>query len=308
MARLLVLALVLSIVSASGGRDAAASDRWTITAIDTSSLPREIVPEVRKPTSGGLPDGLISTYEGVGDIRSAWYEAPTTRYRHAILGDGIEAGALVVETPDGRELRLTLPQDQVFEDRYPRLADLDGDGRVEIITHLSSQDQGGSVAVFGISEGEVTQVGSSGFIGRPNRWQNVAGIADFRGVGSKQIAYVEIPHIGGTLYILEMQQGELERVGSLYGFSNHAIGSPEMRLSAVADADGDGKLDLAVPSADRHTLRIVGYDANGVLREIASLKLPASVDKAIAVTETESGPRFTVGTADGRVFLIGKAE
>ena len=33
-----------------------------------------------------------------------------------------------VERPDGRTVKLTLPEDSVFEDRFPRLADIDGDG------------------------------------------------------------------------------------------------------------------------------------------------------------------------------------
>jgi len=63
----------------------------------------------------------------------AAYADPTTRYDHGILGDAIEHGALVMDTDAGRRLKLTLPQNRVFEDTAPRLVDVDGDSAAEVI-------------------------------------------------------------------------------------------------------------------------------------------------------------------------------
>lgn len=41
---------------------------------------------------------------GTRDIRAAWFAAPTGRYGHAVLGDGIEAAALKVEMVSGELL------------------------------------------------------------------------------------------------------------------------------------------------------------------------------------------------------------
>ncbi|MBV6658846.1 MAG: hypothetical protein KI785_13875, partial [Devosiaceae bacterium] len=92
-----------------------------------SSTSTRSLAERCSPAPNGLPDGCVA--QGAADIARAWYEAPTRRYAHAILGDAIEAGTLAVRTRAGATLRFVLPDNEVFEDRTPRLVDLDGDGR-----------------------------------------------------------------------------------------------------------------------------------------------------------------------------------
>lgn len=74
-----------------------------------------------------LPAGGIAEAKGNGPVR-AWYEKPTKRYDHGVLGDAIEAGSLVVFDNAGRKYEVVLPETFVFEDITPRIADLDGDG------------------------------------------------------------------------------------------------------------------------------------------------------------------------------------
>ena len=78
-----------------------------------------------------LPDGEVT--QGTHDVRRAWLARPTTRYRHGILGDAVEAAELRVERFDGRIFRYVLDGGSVFEDRRARLVDLDGDDFDEII-------------------------------------------------------------------------------------------------------------------------------------------------------------------------------
>ncbi|MBT3170515.1 MAG: hypothetical protein HOM52_10565 [Rhodospirillaceae bacterium] len=287
----------------TGATSAFAQDVWTAAPLDAASRPAEVVAETRQSAPGGIPHGLVETHDGGGDITAAWYEAPTDTYRHGILGDAIEASTLLVELPAGAVLSFRLPVTEVFEDLYPRLADLDADGKLEVVTIRSSISLGASVTVYGLRDGILMQLASTAFIGRPNRWLNIAGIARFRGTSRQEIAYVETPHIGGTLYFYEFVNEGLERVGTLRGFSNHEIGSTELRLSAVADINGNGRMDLAVPSANRRTLRIVGFGPGG-LTSFASSDLPSRIDKAIAVEGFGKNLRFVVGLENGDVYEI----
>ncbi|MCR9070588.1 MAG: hypothetical protein NXI18_02625 [Alphaproteobacteria bacterium] len=293
--------LALGIAATSG---TAAAEGWRVEPVDPAAYPPEIVAETGDPAPDGLPDGRVARAPK-GDIRAAWYIAPTLRYGHGILGDAVEAGGLRVQTADGAILSLVLPESEVFEDRTPLLADLDGDGRTEIVALRASLTAGGSVTVYGVDGNALVERGSTGFIGRSHRWLNVAGIADFLGEGGLQIAYVQTPHIGGTLLVYRLEPSGLSKVAELYGFSNHVIGATEQRLSAVADVDGDSRPDLALPSADRKTLRIVSIGVDGI-REIANVPLPARVDKAILAEETVTGPRFVVGLDDGSVVGVAR--
>ena len=292
LANLLVLSFLLIAPAEAGGL-------WSV---EPSSA--AIAAEPGAPATDGLPDGRIAE-DPDGDIAAAWYADPTTRYRHAVLGDGIEAGALVVETRDGKRSTLVLPQSEVFEDRTPRLADLDGDGRTEVITIRSSSTQGSSVTLYGLSGNTLVEMATSGFIGRANRWLNVAGIADFDGRPGREIAFVRTPHIGGTLFFFGFRDGVMTALGSIDGFSNHVIGSREMRLSAITDVDGDGRPDLALPSDDRRTLRIIALRPDGP-EELFAIGLPGRIDKAIGVEGSGPSTAFTVGLDDGSVYRISR--
>ena len=254
-----------------------AAEQWKIERLGKGSYPPNIIGEPGHPAPGGLPDGRVATLAG-GDIDAAWYGEPTRRYAHAILGDAVEAGSLYARTRGGKTLSLKLPGSEVFEDRTPRLADLDGDGNVEIITIRSSTSKGASVTVYGLVNGQLQQRAANGFIGRANRWLNIAGIADFDGRPGLEIAFVRTPHIGGTLFFYGYQDGKLKRIAAMDGFSNHAIGAREMRLSATTDLDADGRVQLAVPSNDRKGLRLIEL-RSGKPVERAFVPLPARIDR-----------------------------
>lgn len=256
-----------------------------------------------KPAPNGLPDGKIATSRRFKTIKQTWYVLPTRRYGHGILGDAIEAGGLIVKTANGKRITSILPKNEVFEDRIPRMADLNGDGKAEIVTILSSTSKGGSIAVFGLRGNKLEKIAQTPFIGRSNRWLNIAGIADFNGDGRLDIAGVWTPHIGGTLKFWTLSNGRLSQIGSIRGFSNHFIGSRDQRLSAISDVDGNGTLDLVLPSSGRDALRMVGF-AKGRLRELASIKMPRRIDKAIAATGKGKKSIFTVGLSDGSTHAV----
>lgn len=290
---------VLAAVLASG---AASANDWKIKQV--SKLPeaaqRPLAPE-------GLPDGEVDLNED-GDVFAAWYTKPTKRYAHGILGDAIEAGELTVELETGEILTHTLPENQVFEDRTPRLVDLDGFGATEIVTILSHVSQGGSIAVFGVRKGKLELVAQTPYIGRSNRWLNVAGIDDFDGDGKTQIAAVWTPHIGGTLKYWTWHKDKLTLSGEARGFSNHFIGSREQELSTVNDFNGNGVSDLALPSADRKAVRIMTFKGSArgkkTLEEFARIPLPARIDRAMYSRMENNKITITVGLEDGTVHEI----
>lgn len=263
----------------------------------------EVLPpaEVRAPVvqTERPVDAVMDTRAARGrrDIILAWLADPTDRYRHGALGDVIEASTLKVRLTNGTELRHPLGDDSVFEDLEPRLADLDGDGRDEVLVVRSTPLAGAALAVFGVRGGRLVKLAEAAPIGRGNRWLNPVGVADLDGDGVPEIAVVLTPHIGGTLVVYRYTGQALVERARLSGFSNHVLGSLELDLGGFLDVDGDGRADIVLPSADRRSLRAIRLDADG-LREIATVSLPAAAQGNL---ETDARRRaVTVRLADGR--------
>lgn len=257
--------------------------------------PRPKLPE------GALADGRVA--KGTSDIARAWLSAPTTRYDHGVLGDAIEAGALTIETRDGKLSTISLKDDAVFEDLEPRLADLDGDGHDEVIVVKSYLKRGAALAVIGLRKGRYEILAETPPLGGSHRWLNPAGIADFNGDGQPDIALVRQPHVVGELELWSYVDGKLRKTGSMPGFANHIIGARALAMGVTADFDGDGTADLALPSLDRTKLRIVSFAP--AAREIASIALPAkAVSNLALVANGKRPPAIAAGLADGSLVLI----
>ncbi len=187
---------------------------------------------------------FAESVETNSDTAVARFEGPTNRYGHGIMGDLPEWSRLCLSHA-GQEACVDLPQNAVFEDMAPRLADMDGDGLDEAIVVESTTTGGGSLVVYSLNNGELSRV-STPPIGRRNRWLAPVGVADFDGNGKMDIAYVETPHLGKVLKIYEWNGDHLKLIAKASGVSNHRIGD-ETITSGVRDC-GRGP-EIVVPGA-----------------------------------------------------------
>lgn len=258
----------------------------------------------KKPkTDAPLKDGVVA--RGTRNIAAAWFSGAVDRYRHFTLGAPHEPETLVVSTSERRVYKLTLGKDAVFEDRTPRLADLDGDGRDEIVVVKSYLKRGAAVAVVSLKNLETGPqiVAESAPPEIPFLWVNPAGIADFAGRGRPQIAVVRQPHRLGELDLLEIRGEKLVPILTVSGVSNHVGGSTHLALSAAGDFNGDGTPDLALPSFDRRQIRFFSFKG-GRVDEFHRATLPAPAMEDFRTIEKAGRLAVEVGLAGGRKHVV----
>ena len=217
---------------------------------------------------------------GLKDIAWAWLGSPTNRYPHAAFGSPVHAGSLHVLVADAsgalQQLTLALPAQRVFEDRVPRLVDLDGDGRDEIVLVEADTARGAALVVFGLRAAAVAanaasatpaglalvELARSPSIGTAFRWLNPAGFADFDGDGRLDIASVTTPHIGGVLTLYHFRPPQLLPFARATDVSNHRFGKLEQQLAVVVEQPGR-RPTVLVPDMQHTALQALRWDAPG---------------------------------------------
>jgi len=158
-------------------------------------------------------------------IVAAEYLEPTGRYPHGVLGDDLEWGALRITRADGTAVLLRLPEARVFEDIAPRVADVTGDGRAEVVVVESDAALGARLSIL---DGAGEPVAATPHIGTRFRWLAPVGIADMDGDGHVEIGYVDRPHLAKVLRVWRYRDGALEEVASAGGLTNHRIGEADI--------------------------------------------------------------------------------
>ena len=264
------------------------------------------VPE-RRERPELIPGGGVSP--GTGYIAEAWLAAPTLRYRHGALGTVLTAGELQAANRQGDILRLRLPDDAVFEDRWARVVVVNGQDAVLVVrTGLAT---GAALALYGLDRpaadaGALVQLAQSDPLGKPDLWLNPIGAGDFDGSGRTAIAAVLTPHQDGTLALYRREGAKLVERQRARGFSNHELYSAELGMAAVVDANGDGIPDLAVPDATRRALRIVTF-AGGRFRELQRIPHDSEIVSAIVAQDLGGGHSSLVyALQDGTVVLAAR--
>ena len=269
---------------------------WYRIVPGTGSLMATGAPGFPLVPSGGLSDGRVAA--GHGPIARAWLAQPTARYRHGVLGDTIEAGSIVVERSDGRIGTVSSGANAVFEDLSPRIATLNGVDRIVVVK--SYLERGSSLAIIDADTMKI--IAETPPIGHAHAWLNPAGIADFEGRGSAQIAIVRQPHVVGVLELWSWRDQMLRKVAEVPDVSNHIIGARALGMSWTADFDADGHPDLAVPSLDRRSLRLIAFAPK--VRDIARVSLPARIVTNIGSIDFRGHPGLVAGLEDGRLAVI----
>jgi hypothetical protein len=296
-----VPARVIAIDTIRGQVRANAGGLWYAVVYEGGKMSLKFIDDPAGPElpEGALPDGRVTT--GAHDVARAWLAEPTDRYDHSVLGDKIEADSVVIEMRDGKRHTVRLKNDAVFEDLEPRIADLDGDGHDEIIVVKSYLKRGSALAVIAERHGKYAIVAETPPLGGPHRWLGPVGVADFTGDGKTDIALVRQPHVIGALEVWSWRDRRLRKAAELPDAANHIAGTRAIAMHAVADFDGDGVADIAVPSLDRRNLRIVSFAPKA--REIASIKLPAEAVTNLGLLKGAVMPALALGLADGSLVL-----
>lgn len=199
-----------------------------------------------------LPEMTVSTNSDITTFGQ--YTTPTSRYLHGVLGDRIEAEQLVV-VEKGVFYELRLDSQYVFEDIRPRIYDVDKDNQPEYVTIRTHIDHGAAITIYKVVNGRLTELSSIAEIGRSNRWLNIAAIDDLDNDGTIDIAWIETPHIGGTLKVASIENSAIVIKDEVSQYSNHAIGERNLCLSVLTqEAQFKG---LYVPNQTRDS--IIGF-------------------------------------------------
>jgi hypothetical protein len=256
--------------------------------------------EIGRLAVDALPDGriLVDEYQ-----RLLLLTKPTERYSHGVLGDSLEAGgvALVATEPEASlVLTIPAPEPEVIEGIAPLWVDLTGDGRREIVVTLSGASQGARLAVYDES-GAVLASGPA--IGQGYRWRHQLAIGPFGPSGETEVVDVLTPHIGGVVEYYRPNDGELEIIAQMPGFTSHVIGSRNLDMAIGGDFDGDGALELLLPNQARSELGAVRRTLTGA-EVVWTLPLDGRLSTNLAAVTTSDG-RIVVGAGreDGTLRL-----
>lgn len=223
------------------------------------------------------------------EIISASYSQPTQRYAHAVLGDDIEYGALEVVTRattaagancKTETFEAVLPTSLVFEDLQPRLVDLTGDGKPEIISVESSQRAGARLTVWGITDAGLNRITATPFIGTAYRWLAPIGAADLDQDGKIEIAYIDRPHLAKTLRVWRYNHGQLEPVANYNGLSNHRIGE-DFISGGIRDC-GQGPEMVTVDAYWSKIMATTLRDGKLTTKAIGSYHGPGSLERTLS--------------------------
>jgi len=272
-----------------------------------SPVERSAQPLQPLPAAANMRLAESQAVAGRHDMAWAWLGSPTRRYPHGALGSPVHAGsvhALVKTRAGGWEtVALVLPLNRVYEDRVPRIVDLDRDGREEMVLIEADTLRGAALVVLGVDHGpegpRLVERARGPFAGSTFRWLNPVGVADFDGDGQLDLASVVTPHIGGVLQLLHYRPPALVPFARALDVSNHRMGALEQDLAVVVQQPGQ-RPTIVVPDMTRRALQALRWDAPGQWTELADLKpLPAVVER---LSPLPQGACATL--ADGRSMRV----
>jgi hypothetical protein len=258
---------------------------------------------VRLPL-GALPDARIVVNSA---YQAAIYAGATDgRYVHGVLGDDLEAAALVVlNLDDGHApVIVGLVGDEVFEGLSPIWADVTGDGLEDLVTTVSSAASGAQIRVYSAVTGDLIASGPA--VGQAGRWRHQLAWGAFGPNGESELVEVLTPHIGGVVGFYRYDgAGGLNLVAQFDGYTSHVIGSRNLDMAVAGDFNGDGQPEIALP--DQEMTRIAGlqHSAEGEITEVWSLPLDGLlVTNLSAVTLPDGRLALSAGVESGGAYRL----
>lgn len=226
-----------------------------------------------------LPDGEL--IKGQGYVTRLI--APTTLYKHGVLGDAIEAKGFSVRK-NGFNMRYLLPDDAVFEDRRARLIWQKGQNNPPSILVIKSYlTKGSALALYDIVNQQIVPIAESEAIGTPNRWMNIIGLADFLGNGNAQIAVVVMPHLLGSLRLYTVEGNRINAIARTDGYTNHIIGERDLDLAKIIYTP---KPVIIIPILNRTEIAFIGFKDEKFV-EINRISLPTPIRVLKSATNTQ---------------------
>lgn len=268
----------------------------------------EVTSTGRLQLAGGLNTGIDLNIQPDARIvlsddgRIAVYaNATNQRYVHGIMGDDIEGASLVVLHINDEQLEIVeqidLDGDAVYEGLSPMWADINQDGVQDLVTTVSDGQSGSRIRVYLFTENGILTVDGQA-IGQANRWQHQLAWGAFGANGEMQLVDVLTPHIGGWVRFYEFDGTQLVIQTQLIGYTSHVIGSRNLDMAVAGDFDGDGQLEIILPSQDRQ--RIAGIRNSDTGAVVAwELELDGTLVTNLAGLNTPSGLALAVGRDDG---------
>ena len=248
-----------------------------------------------------LPDARLLVDE---QERVLLLTKPSSRYPHGIAGDRLEATEItLLETHPSLKAvtRISIPGQRVVEGISPIWADLNGDGRREIIVTISDSEQGAQVVVYSESG---NQLAAGPAVGRGNRWRHQIAVAPFGVNGELELAEVLTPHIGGIAGFYRLDGESLNLVAQQAGVTSHTIGSRNLDMGIAGDLDGDGQPELVVFDQSFTDLTAMRRTVDGI--EIAwQTPVGGKAATNLASVNLDGGISLGVGRDDGvlRIWL-----
>ncbi len=251
--------------------------------------------------------------QGACDIAWAWLASPTVRYPHASMGSSTHAGSLHAISRSGASYSLRLPLSRVWEDLQPRLVDLDGDGRDEIVVIEADIARGAAIVAYGIPRSGhlLEERARSSWLGLPFRWLNPVGFADFDGDGKMDIASVTTPHIGGVLTLYRYAPPLIEAFAKMPDVSNHQMGDPNLQMHAIVSLPGQ-RPTIVVPDMTRRALHALRWevpsnsaDGKPQWKELADARpLPGRINALMPLSLNGSASSACAQLSDGSWWRI----
>ena len=265
-------------------------------------LGREAGAVARLPVKA-QPDARL-VMNRIGQI-ALYANATDQRYVHGIMGDPLEGATLLILEAGAGHIRILarvdLPGEDVYEGIAPFWADIDGDGREDLVTTVANGSLGARLRVYLWDGSQIRQEVDGPAVGRGHRWRHQLTAGPFGPNGEIEIAAVLRPHSQGALEFYRLEGAALRIAARLNGLTSHRIGSRNLDQTAAGDFNGDGRLEALVMDWPRRHVVAVQRNANGA-EEVWRLDAGAEIISNFAPVELpEDRLALAVGTADGRL-------